>query len=339
MKAIGYTGNPDLNVSDVFVEIECDTPTPKGRELLIEVTAISVNPIDTKIRQRITQPQNPPKILGWDASGIVRAVGADVSLFGPGDRVYYAGDTTHAGCNASHQLVDERVVGHAPKSLSEVESAAMPLTTVTAWEALFDRLRIDPKRDAGKQVLIIGGAGGVGSIAIQLVKQVAGLEVVTTASRPETIEWCEQMGADVVLNHREDLIAQYQQRQLASPNYIFCLNSTDNYMPAMMELVAPQGMICALVDAQKSHDLNPLKIKSAGFVWEFMSTRPIFDTPDLIRQHEILEQVAQLIDDGKLKTTLQTDLGSLTPETLVEAHRLLETGRTIGKIALQGMSA
>lgn len=336
MKQIGYIGGTTLDNPASFQVFDSETPPPQGHDLLVAVKAVSVNPVDTKIRARTVEPQTPPQVLGWDAAGIIEAVGDQVTLFKPGDQVYYAGDVTRPGSNASHQLVDERIVGRMPKSLSFEKAAALPLTTITAWESLFSRLKVRPECDAGKRLLILGGAGGVGSIAIQLAKQVARLEVIATASRAESREWCLSLGADHAIDHNQDLIAQFRQHGIADPNYILCLAGTDPYFETLAKLIAPQGMICAIVDA-KQNDLSLLKNKSAGFVWEFMFTRAMFQTPDMIQQHKLLSEVADLVDTGKIRTTLRAVLGPLTPDNLREAHRRLETGHSIGKLVLTGM--
>ena len=338
MKAIGYQYNKDKKTA-AFVEFERQTPEPKDHDLLVNIEAISVNPVDYKVRQKIESSENPPRILGWDAAGIVEAVGEKVSLFKKGDRVFYAGDITRSGSNASHQLVDEHFVGPMPKSLDFPASAALPLTSITAWEALFDRLKIDPILDRNKQILIIGGAGGVGSIAIQLAKKIAHLQVVATASREESHQWCLSLGADTIINHRENMIEQYQQQALANPDYILCLNNTDDHFKAMSELIAPQGMICSIVETTQSHDLDELKTKSAGFVWEFMFTRSMYKTGDRIKQHELLNSIADLIDSGELKTTLKEVFGEMSVENIMKAHKLLEAGSSIGKIVLTQMDS
>lgn len=336
MQLIGYTGGTPLDDPASFQVFEQETPTPRGHDLLVAIQAISVNPVDTKIRARTTEPQQPPKVLGWDAAGLVEAVGEQVTLFKPGDRVFYAGDIGRPGSNASHQLVDERIVGHMPKTLSFEQAAALPLTGITAWESLFSRLKLRADSDAGKRLLILGGAGGVGSIAIQVAKQVARLEVIATASREQSRHWCLAMGADHIIDHNQDLAAQFQQHAIAEPDYILCLTNTDPYFTTLAKLIAPQGMICAIVDARE-HDLSLLKNKSAGFVWEFMFTRALYQTPDIIQQHKLLCEIAQLVDEGKVRTTLNTVLGALTPDNLREAHRRLETGHGVGKLVLTKM--
>lgn len=333
MKAIAYQLHSNSK-NGQFIEFEQATPKPGSHDLLIQIKAISVNPVDYKVRQRIINPQLPPQILGWDAAGVVESVGDNVSLFKAGDRVYYAGDITRSGSNASHQLVEERIVGLMPKSLDFAAAAALPLTGITAWEALFDRLKIDSDHDCGKHILIIGGAGGVGSIAIQLAKQVANLNVIATASRQESRQWCQSLGADKVINHHQDMQTQFQQLNLAAPDYILCLNSTDSYFKTMVELVAPQGLICSIVETTQNHNLDTLKSKSAGFIWEFMFTRSMYKTADMIKQHEILNSIAHLVDSGKIKTTLNKTYGKLSAENIMAVHKQLEIGSSIGKIVL-----
>jgi zinc-binding alcohol dehydrogenase family protein len=329
MKAFGFNSN-----DSEAVLFEQTTPQAVGKDLLIKIDAIAVNPVDTKVKANISEPLSTPKIVGWDASGTVIAIGNEVELFKTGDKVFYAGDVTRSGCYASHQLVDERIVGFAPTSLTAAESAAMPLTSITAWEALFSRLKITEEHDAGKTILIIGGAGGVGSIAIQLAKTIAKLNVVTTASRAESEQWCRKLGADYVINHHSDLVLQYRTLGVKDPDYIFCLSETDQHFAAMAELIAPQGMICTIVGSQEKHDLDCLKSKSAGLVWEFMFTRPMFNTDDLIEQHHLLNKIAQLLDKDQLISTLTETIGPMTSDNISKVHQHLTTGTTIGKLAL-----
>jgi zinc-binding alcohol dehydrogenase family protein len=309
-------------------------PIPTGHDLLVKINAIAINPVDTKVRASLTEALAEARILGWDAMGIVQAVGEDTSLFKAGDAVFYAGDISRPGCYASHQLVDERIVGKAPKSLSAEQAAVMPLTSITAWEALFSRLKINPEKDHNKTVLIIGGAGGVGSIAIQLAKSVAKLNVVATASQEKSQAWCKQLGADHIINHRYDLVSQYQQLAIEKPDYILCLSHTDDYFDAMSQLIAPEGMICSIVETKKEHQLDTLKSKSAGFVWEFMFTRPVMKTPTMQEQHHLLNRIADLLDQGVIVTTLTEQLGAISPENIQRAHEQILKGRTIGKMAL-----
>lgn len=338
MKAIGLTRYLPIEDPASLIDFEMDIPKPIGRDLLVNINAIAVNPIDTKIRKPKDKVEASPKVLGWDAAGIVVDTGSETSLFNVGDKVFYAGELNRNGTNAEYQLVDERLVGHMPQTLTMEQGAALPLTSVTAWECLFDRLGIveDPAKNQDKSILIIGGAGGVGSIAIQLAKKVAGLLVIATASRPETTKWVKELGADVVINHREDLIPQMNAHQIPLVDYILCNSSTDEYYQTMVQLIKPQGKICALVDAEKPLNLTLLKAKSATFVWESMFTRSSFKTDDMIAQHHILERVSRLVDHGTLKTTVNEIKKPINAANLRAAHAQLEAGTTIGKIVLAG---
>lgn len=329
MTAYGFNSNDSQAIL-----FEQDTPQAKGRDLLIKIDAIAVNPVDTKVKAGISEHLTTPKIVGWDATGTVIETGDQAELFKVGDKVFYAGDISRAGCYANHQLVDERIVGHAPTSLSASETAVMPLTSITAWESLFSRLKIDNDRDAGKNILIIGGAGGVGSIAIQLAKVVANLTVIATASRPESEQWCHKLGADHVINHHGDLIHQYRALGLKDPDYILCTSDIDLHFSSLAELIAPQGMICAMAGTTKKQDLDCLKSKSAGLVWEFMFTRPMFKTDDMIVQHHLLNEIAQLLDNGKLISTLTDTVGPITADNIKQAHQQILSGSTLGKLAL-----
>jgi len=336
MKAIGFKTSLSIEKSDSFIEFEAVKPIPGPHDLLVKIDAISVNPVDFKIRQSAAKDTvlETPKIIGWDAVGIVQSVGQDVTLFEVGDPVYYAGDITKQGSNAEYQIIDERIVGRKPKSLTIEEAAVIPLTALTAWEILFDRIRISAEKDKGKSILIIGGAGGVGSIAIQLAKKIAGLTVIATASRPETIDWCKQQGADFVVDHK-DLIASVREAGFENVDFILDFVDTNAYWDTMVELIKPQGHIASITGSSEPVVLNKLKSKSVSFSWELMYTRSMYQTEDMVEQHNILNIVADLLDDGILKTTLNTTLNGLTAENLKKAHELLESGRTIGKIAIK----
>jgi zinc-binding alcohol dehydrogenase family protein len=339
MKAIILNSSQSNDVNPLFTETEIEIPTPELRDLLVRVKAISVNPIDYKVRSS-PQRQHPSGILGWDAAGIVEAVGAEVTLFKVGDEVYYAGSVIRAGCNSEYHLVDERIVGKKPTSLSFAEAAALPLTTITAWEALFERLGIEPEKtpeNRSSTVLIIGGAGGVGSIAIQLAKQVAGLRVIATASRAESIAWCQKMGADETINHHQPFKSALAAIDIEHVDYILCLNDTAQHLPNMADVIKPQGKICSIVSTNSSFDLNPFFSKSITFVWEMMFTKSMFGTDDMQSQHDLLNQVSTLIDRGILKTTITKNLGVLNSTNLEIAHKLLESGKSIGKIVLDGI--
>ncbi|KIQ20255.1 NADPH:quinone reductase [Flavobacterium sp. MEB061] len=336
MKAIGFKTSLSIEKEDSFTAFETPKPTPVGLDLLVKVQAVSVNPVDFKIRQNSAKETvlETPKIIGWDAVGIVEAIGDQVSLFKVGDEVYYAGDITKPGSNAEYQLIDERIVGRKPKSLSIEQAAAMPLTGLTAWEILFDRIRIDPEKDKGKTILIIGGAGGVGSIAIQLAKKVAGLTVIATASRPESIEWCKQQGADFVVNHKK-LIQEVRDAGFQQVDFILDFVDANQYWNAFVELIKPQGHIGCISDPVENVNLRQLKGKSVSFHWESMFTRSVFQTEDMIAQHHILNKLADLLDNGTIQSTLKTTLNGLTVSNFKEAHKLLESGTTIGKIAIK----
>lgn len=332
MKAIGFKTSLPLTENDSFIAFEREKPQAKGRDLLVRIKAISVNPVDFKIRQSAAKDTAlaEPKIIGWDAVGIVEETGSDVMLFKKGDAVYYAGDLTRAGSNAEYQLVDERIVGRKPQSLSDAEAAAMPLTTLTAWEILFDRIRVNPEKDKGKTVLIIGGAGGVGSIAIQIAKHIAGLKVIATASRAESIAWCRQQGADVVVNH-QNLVEEVRKAGFHQVDFILDFVDAGMYWDAMAELIKPQGHIASISPATPIETLKSVFNKSVSFSWELMYTRSMFQTEDMEEQHGILNKVASLLDAGILKTTLKTTVNGFTVENLKELHRLQESGKTIGK--------
>ena len=334
MKAVALKAYLPIDNPQSLLDVELENPVPQDHDLLIAVSAISVNPVDTKVRAPKDKHEDQPRVLGWDAVGVVEAIGPAVSLFKPGDRVYYAGDITRPGSNSEYQLVDERIVGRAPASLSNAEAAALPLTAITAWEGLFDRLRINRDEGAAKTLLIIGGAGGVGSIAIQLAKQLTMVTVIATASRPETREWCLSLGADYVVDHRE-LINSMHAAGHEQVDYIFCLNNTDQQWLSLCDLVKPQGIICSIVETKQPVDLNGLKNKSASFVWELMFTRSMFQTDDMIEQHHLLNEVSGLIDAGKIKTTVTNVLSPINAENLRRAHAQLESGTTIGKVVLE----
>jgi NADPH:quinone reductase len=336
MKAIALTRYLPIENPESLSDIQLDKPSPKGRDLLVEIKAIAVNPVDVKVRAPKDTIEKSPRVLGWDAAGAVQAAGPDVTRFKVGDRVFYAGDITRPGSNSEFQLVDERIVGNMPQTLSFEQAAALPLTAITAWEALFDRLKVPARSSApAKSLLIIGGAGGVGSIAIQLAVKVAGLDVIATASRPESEKWVRELGAQHVINHFGDLPAQLKEQGFDSVDYVLILNDTDRHFPAAAAAVAPQGMICTIVENAAPLDVSLLKAKSAGFIWEFMFTRSMFQTADMQEQGDLLNQVARLIDQQTIVTTLNQVLSPINAANLRQAHATLETGRVIGKIVLK----
>lgn len=337
MKAVGLYRNLPIDDPESLVDLDVPKPAPSGRELLVEVKAISVNPVDYKVRARSDPNAQLPRILGWDVAGVVREVGPSAQLFKPGDEVYYAGSINKPGANSEYHVVDERIVGHMPRKLSFAAAAALPLTTLTAWEGLFDQLGISRSgADRGKTLLLIGAAGGVGSIAIQLAKRLAGLRVVATASRPESAQWVQELGADAVVDHTGDLAAQMRATGIPDADYVFCLTDATPYFPRFAPVIRPQGKLCLIVSMSGAVDLTPLMQKSVSLHWEFMFTRSLFQTPDMQRQHEILDEAAALIDCGTLRTTLAESLGPITAANLRRAHQMLERGRTIGKLVLEG---
>lgn len=334
MKAIGFTQSLAITEPESLFEFETSLPALKENDLLVKVSATSINPADAKIRIRNAKDKTleQPKVLGYDAVGEVVGKGANVEGFELGDRVYYAGDVTRMGANAEYQAVDYRITAKAPQSLTDEAAVAMPLATLTAWEALFDRLRVRPEEK--KSILIIGGAGGVGSITIQLAKQLTNLNVIATASRPETEQWVKDMGADHVVNHR-NLVESVREQGIQYVDYIFNVADTKGHWDAMVELIAPQGMISSIVEFDSEIDLSALQGKSVGFIWELMFTRSLFNTDDIQKQQDILFQTANLIDAGRIKSTLTTTLNGLSADTLKEAHQRIESSASIGKTAIK----
>ena len=332
MRAVGLYKYLPIDDPESLVDLELPKPEARGRDLLVRVRAVSVNPVDTKVRAPKDKVEAEPKILGWDAAGVVEAVGEGISLFSPGDEVYYAGSIVRQGCDSEYHLVDERIVGRKPRNLTFEEAAAMPLTTLTAWEALFDRMEV--KQQA--TLLVIAGAGGVGSIAIQIAKRVAGMRVIATASRPETEAWCRELGADEVIDHRAPLKDEVRRIGAGEADYILCAASTEEHLQNMVDTVRPQGKVCLIVGVKGGAPvpINPFQAKSAALCWEYMFTRAMYETPDMEVQHDILDRAADLFEDGTLRHTLREVLGPLDAENLREAHARIESGRTIGKLVL-----
>ncbi|NCH72565.1 zinc-binding alcohol dehydrogenase family protein [Cronobacter dublinensis] len=329
VKAIAV--NPDAPES--FIEVTQPMPQPGDYDLLVEVKAVSINPVDTKVHASLQKNGlQEPRVLGWDASGIVTAVGSKVSGFKAGDEVYYAGDITRPGSNASHQLIDARIVGHKPRTLSWAAAAAIPLTALTAWEGLFERLNI---QDAGedKTLLIIGGAGGVGSLAIPFARLRSKVKVIATASREDSAQWCRDRGADLVVNYR-DLPGELAQHDIKFVDYIFILNDTDGHWAAVSQLIAPQGHICSIVENAHPLDQDALKSKSAALHWEFMYTRSMYQTADMARQGEILNEVAKLADAGEVESALSETFHGLSVESITDAHRKVLEGHMRGKVVV-----
>ncbi len=334
MKAIGYQKSLPIENELSLQDIELETPTAHGHDILVEVKAVSVNPVDFKIRQAMPAAEGEYKVIGWDATGVVKSVGENVSLFKPGDKVWYAGDITRSGSNAQFQLVDERIVGHMPSSLSYGEAAALPLTSITAWELLFDRLNV-AKNDDSKSILVIGAAGGVGSIMVQLLKQRTKLNIIASASRAETISWLEDLGADTIVNHRNPLSEEFAAKNLSEVDYVVSLNNTEQHLPEIEKVVKPQGQF-ALNDDPETLNIVPFKNKSVSVHWELMFTRSLFKTDDMQEQHVILNNVATMIDQGQIKTTVGEHLGKINAANLRKAHQHLESQTAKGKVVLEG---
>jgi len=333
MKAIGFHAPSPIDAPEALVDLELPKPAPTGRDLLVAIKAISVNPVDVKVRASRTPPAGEAAVIGWDAAGIVEAVGPEVTLFQPGDAVFYAGDITRPGSNAEFQLVDERIVGKKPASLSFPEAAGLPLTAITAWELLFDRL--GATKDSTGALLVIGGAGGVGSILIQLARKLTGLTVIATASRPETRDWVRDLGAHHVVDHSGDLVAQVAATGAGPVGLIAALTNTADHFPALVEILAPQGRI-GVIDDPPVLDVLPLKRKAGSLHWEFMFARPMYQTPDILEQHRLLNAVADLVDAGDLRSTVTEVITPINAANLKRAHAALESGKTRGKIVLEG---
>jgi zinc-binding alcohol dehydrogenase family protein len=337
MKAVAYYQSLPADHADALQNVELPAPTPGPRDLLVEVKAISVNPVDTKIRRNVAPTDGEAKVLGWDASGIVKAVGSEVSLFQPGDRVYYAGAINRAGANSELHVVDERIVGRMPAKLAFAEAAALPLTAITAWELLFERLQITQgNTDLGQSLLIVGAAGGVGSILVQLARQLTGLTVIATASRPQTQAWVRQLGAHHVIDHRQPLSEELERIGINQVTHVASLTQTDQHFAQLIEALAPQGRLALIDDPEQPLDIMQLKRKSLSLHWELMFTRSLFETADMIEQHRLLNRVAELVDAGTLHTTLGEHFGSINAANLRRAHALLESGTAKGKIVLEG---
>lgn len=335
MKAVAYTHSLPISDPLSLQDVQLCEPTPGPRDLLVEVRAIAVNPVDTKIRRNVAPEAGQPKVLGWDVAGVVRAVGSAVSLFKAGDEVFYAGALQRPGGNSERHLVDERLVGHKPRSLNFAEAAALPLTALTAWELLFDRLKVPQGPSAQGHLLIVGAAGGVGSILTQLARQLTGLTVIGTASRAETQQWVRELGAHEVIDHSQPLLGELQRLGIAQVERVASLTHTDQHYEQLIEALAPQGQL-ALIDDPAQLDVVRLKRKSLSLHWEFMYTRSLFETPDMLEQHHILEQVSQLVDAGTLRTTLGEHFGAINAANLRRAHAVLESGQARGKIVLEG---
>ncbi len=339
MRAVGYQLSRPIEQADSLADIDLPMPQPDGRDILVEVKAVSVNPVDTKVRKRAVPEAGGWKVLGWDAAGIVHATGPDVQDFVVGDAVYYAGAIGRPGSNSQYHLVDERIVGSKPASLDWAEAAAIPLTAITAWEMLFDRLDVRrPVPGAAPVLLVIGGAGGVGSLAIQLARALTGLTVIGTASRPETAAWVQDMGAHHVIDHGKPLALQIAALGTGAPSFVFCTTQTGQHLGDIAEMVAPQGRF-GLIDDPATLDILPFKFKSVSVHWEMMFTRSAYTTADMGEQGKLLNEVARLVDHGTLRTTITERLSPIDAANLRRAHAMIESGRTRGKIVLEGFAA
>ncbi len=335
MRAIGFKKHLKIDNSESLIDFEMEKPTAKGHDLLVKVNAVSVNPVDVGVRKSGRSILKPPKVIGWDACGIVKEVGSKVRLFKPGDRVFYAGSFIRSGSDSEYQLVDERIVGHAPKTLKDNEAAAMPLTSLTAYEALFEQMGLawNQENNQNKTILIINGAGGVGSVATQLA-HLAGLIVIATASRPDSIKWTQDHGTDYVVNHREDLVKQVRKLGYKYVDYILELKDLDGHWKEMCELIKPEGHIVSITENHRPINLKLLTKKKAHFSWEWMYTKSYYQTEDMISQHDILNKIAQMLDNGKLKCTMTKSLEPLNAINLRKAHKLVESGYMTGKVVV-----
>ncbi|QEI09312.1 zinc-binding alcohol dehydrogenase family protein [Pigmentiphaga aceris] len=334
MRAIAFRKHSKATAPDCLTDIDAIRPVPGPHDLLVSVRAVSVNPVDTKIRAGLVAAPENVTSLGWDAAGIVEAVGQAVTLFKPGQAVYYAGSFDRSGSNAQFHLVDERIVGHKPRTLGFAQAAALPLTSLTAWQLLFDRLGEQPnKRLGAESLLVLGGAGGVGSMLIQLARRLTGLTVIATASRQQSRDWCMALGAHHVIDHRQALVDQLDALSVPPVTRIAALSNTASHLSELATVISPQGRL-AIIDDHDSLDIVPFKSKSVSVHWEMVFTRPLFGTKDMIAQHHILNEVAALVDDGVLRGTATQVLYPLNAENLIQAHRLVEAGGLTGKVVV-----
>ncbi len=335
MRAVAYKIPRAISAETSLIDVDLPVPTPEGRDLLVEIKAVSVNPVDTKVRAGSKPEPDQLRVLGFDAAGIVKAVGPGVKLFQPGDAVFYAGAINRPGSNAEFHLVDERLVGKKPETLDFPAAAALPLTAITAWEMLFHRLKVNDAVPGANAVLIVGGAGGVGSIAIQLARTLTNLTVIATASRPETQKWAYDLGAHHVIDHSKPIAQEIEQLALGAPGFVFSTTNTKDHIGEIINLIAPQGRF-GLIDDPEALDVVPFKRKSVSVHWELMFTRSLFQTKDMQEQHNLLNEVSRLVDAGKIRSTVTESLGAINAANLKKAHALIESGRTKGKLVLAG---
>ncbi|KPQ33384.1 MAG: Zn-dependent oxidoreductase [Phormidesmis priestleyi Ana] len=335
MKAVAYQTPGSIDREDALQDITLEKPQAQARDLLVKIAAVSVNPVDTKLRKGAA-PDGDWRVLGFDAAGIVEAIGPKVQNFKPGDAVFYAGAINRPGTNSEYHLVDERIVGHKPTSVSNTEAAALPLTAITAWEMLFDRLEVKrPPAQGGNIILIIGGAGGVGSIAIQLLRALTDLTVIATASRPTTQDWIRECGAHHVINHHQPLAPQMEALGIGAPGFVFSTTHSGSHFNDIVELIAPQGRF-GLIDDPDGLNVMPFKRKAVSTHWELMFTRSLFTTPDIAQQGQLLNEVAALVDAGRIRSTLTEVAGKIDAATLRKVHAQIESSTTQGKIVLEG---
>jgi len=337
MRAVAFNKPQPIDADNTLIDIELPMPEATGHDLLVEIRAVSVNPVDTKVRASASVEDGQYRVLGYDAAGVVKAVGSEVTLFKPGDEVFYAGAVNRQGTNAEYHLVDERIVGRKPKTLSFEQAAALPLTAITAYEAMFHRMKVqDPVPGAANAILIIGGAGGVGSIAIQLARRLTDLTIIATGSRPETKAWISELGAHHVIDHSQPLAPQVEALGIGFPAFVFSTTQTEKHVADVLELIAPQGRFSLIDDPKEPMDLRPFKRKSLSIHWEMMFARPVWQTADMIEQHKLLNHVADMVDAGDIRTTLNETYGAINAANLKRAHSMIESGRTKGKIVLSG---
>lgn len=336
MKAVGYRQSLPISHAEALLDVELPEPKPADRDLLVQVKAVSVNPVDTKVRVRVAPAAGETNVLGWDAVGVVLATGPQVTLFKPGDEVWYAGSIARPGTNSERHVVDERIVARKPQTLDFAQAAALPLTSITAWELLFDRFGVMPgKRHTEATLLVIGAAGGVGSILTQLACRLTGMTVIGTAARPESAEWLRGLGAHHIIDHRQPLSEELRRIGISQVTHVASLTQTASHYPQIVEALAPQGRF-GLIDDPPTLDINLIKRKSISLHWEFMFTRPLFATADMIAQHRLLSEVASLVDAGVIRSTVGAHFGRINAENLKRAHALIESGQARGKIVLEG---
>jgi zinc-binding alcohol dehydrogenase family protein len=335
MKAIGFYKPLPVDDSSSLQDIELPTPASEPRDLLVRVRAISVNPVDTKIRRSAVPEAGKARVLGWDAVGIVEALGSAAKKFKVGDRVYYAGSITRPGTNSELHAVDERIVGIAPRSLDDAETAALPLTTLTAHELLFDRMGIVKGSGQGQTLLVVGGGGGVGSILIQIARQRTKLTVVATASRDETRQWCLELGAHMVVDHSKPLFGELKAAGIGEVDYVTSLTETPRHYKQLVESLKPQGRL-GVIDDLTGCDINMMKSKSLSLHHELMFTRSMYETADMAEQGSLLAEIASLVDAGRIKTTLNANFGAINAANLRKAHAHIESGKARGKVVLEG---